>query len=212
MRIAMINLTKVNGPWTEEANAIPDLVKSLLILTFLSILTVLLQADLHIILQRLGLHIPGISGLVWISLMVAGKTKWPKGISGTYTAFALSMATLLMPTAGMGMMAGGAWSSTFLRYGISGLALDVLWPLTGNLLVWSPVYVMKVMGITALSHVGKGLFVLLSCSLSGSRFPCNPILLILLHLAFGAGAGIIGYRYGTRVPGGLWPGGKSQVF
>ncbi len=191
MKTAMVNLTKINRLSTNDAEVMPDFVKPLLILTLLSILAVLIQADLRIVLQRLGLHIPGISGLVWIPILVAGKRKWPKGISGTYMAFVFSIVMSLM---GYGVnigMAGWGIGGLFLKYGIPGAILDGLWPFTEKFLTTSSIYFLAVIGISALAHTGKVLFMLLSCYLLNKILPCGLVMLVSLHLIFGAIGGAI---------------------
>ncbi len=191
MRNESGSLVRVNVRLADDFCAMPDFTKPLLILTVFSVISALIQVDLHSLLHKTGLHIPGISGLIWMPLMVMGKMKWPKGASASYVALVLSATNVLaMPATGMGMGWGGL-AVIFLRYGVSGIILDVFWPFTMKCLPRSPAYLFMSVGITALSHVGKAAFVLLSCGLSRASLPADTLPLIVLHLVFGACAGAI---------------------
>jgi len=185
-----IGSNEIDGRWTDNVNTIPDLIKPLLFLTFFSVLAVFIQVDLHIVLQGLRLHIPGISGLLWIPLIVAAKVRWPRGISGTYMAFASSIAISLMGYRidfGIADCLGGL----FLKYGVPGIILDGLWPFAEKFLSCSSIYLVSVIGISALAHTGKALFMLLSCCLFNKILPCGLVMLVSLHFIFGAMGGAI---------------------
>ena len=165
-------------------------------LTALSGLLVLVHLGAGAILRQSGLHIPGISGLIWMPLLIIGKVRWSTRISGSYMAFASSAVVfLVMPKIGLGM--AGPWMAPFLRYGIPGLALDILWPVAERLSGKYLAYLIAATGTGALSHTSKVLFVLLSCYSLGRSLPCNLTMLAMLHFAFGAGGGFIGILLGS---------------
>ncbi|GEM_PF-2181657 len=162
------------------------------VFTVLAILSVLVQAGLRLWLHRVGLHIPGISALVWMPLMVAGKLGRPRGLSASSMALVLSAADMLaMPLSGPSAATWGVFTAALLKYGISGLILDALWPFVSMIRPGSPAYLFAVAGATALALAGKALFVLASCALPGIPLPDSKLHIVVLHAAFGACAGLV---------------------
>ncbi|RLC71035.1 MAG: hypothetical protein DRI26_05955 [Chloroflexi bacterium] len=181
----------------EQSILTNETLRKYLFLTALSGLLVIIHIGTGIVIRKLGLHLPGISGLIWMPLLVMGKKRWRTRISGTYMASVSSAVVLsVTPMLGIGGM-GGAWIAPFLRYGIPGAALDVFWPLAERLSGRFSAYLIAAATVAALSHAGKAFFVLVSCYLRGKGLPADPLMLFLLHFAFGAAGGVMGTMMGA---------------
>lgn len=179
-----------------NARTTDEILKTYLFLTVLSGMLVLIHISTSIVLRRSGFHIPGISGITWIPLLVIGKVKWRAKISGIYMA-SISTAAVLMITPMFGIkMIGGVWILPFLRYGIPGALLDLFWPFVERFSNKPPVYVVAATAIAALSHTGKAFFVLITRYFPGQHIHYGLSVLVLSHLAFGIIGGVIGVMIG----------------
>ncbi len=176
----------------ERSCTIPGSLRTFSILAALAVLSALLQAGLRLWLHRAGLHVPGISALAWMPLMVAGKAKRPRGMSASGMALVLGAAdALVMPVFGPGSATWSLLAATPLKYGASALILDLSWPIVSKIRPGSLAYPFAVSGTAALALAGKALFVPFSCALSGIPLPAGRSHIVALHLAFGACAGLV---------------------
>ncbi len=179
-----------------SVRAADEILRTYLFLTLLSGLLVLIHISTSVLLRRYGLHVPGISGLTWIPLLVIGKVKWRAKISGIYMASVSSAAVLLItPILGFKVM-GGIWILPFLRYGIPGVLLDLFWPFVEKFSNKPSVYMITATTIAALSHTGKAFFVLITRYFPGQHIHYGLIVLVLSHFAFGIIGGVIGVMIG----------------
>ena len=197
----------LNQAVAQESTLSPakEVLRTYLSLTALSLSVVVLHFAVGIITRRLGLHIPGLSGIVWMPLLVIGKMRWRTRISATYMAAVSSILVLwLAPIAGLGKI-GGMWLFPFLRYGIPGIALDVLWPFVG-IFAGKPLSYFAVGAlITGLAHTCKAIFVMLTWHLGFGQYVLNHFtlgMIVLLHFGLGVAGGaigaLIGYPYATN--------------
>ena len=176
-----------------------EMLRVYLSLTAFSALLVFIHIATEVIIKNLGLHIPGLSGITWMPLLLIGKIKYRTKISATYMA-AVSSALVLWvtPMIGVGKI-GGMWLLPFLRYGIPGAVLDILWPFTEKFLNKSFIYPFTIVLVTALAHTCKVPFSILTWHFGFGHYVSTHFTLatiILLYFVLGAAGGVIGSLIG----------------
>ncbi len=176
-----------------------EVLQTYLSLTALSALVVVLHIAVGIMTRQLGLHIPGLSGIIWMPLLVIGKMKWRTKISATYMAAVSSILVLwLAPMAGLGKI-GGMGLFPFLRYGIPGIALDVLWPFVKKFSDRPLSYFGMSVLAAGLAHTCKAAFVIITWHFGFGQYVLNHFtlaIIIILHFGLGVAGGAIGSLIG----------------
>ncbi len=144
---------------------------------------------------RLNLHVPGSSGLVWIAVMVVGRTVVPRRLAGTWLGTVAGALAVFLGEGREGPL-------VFLKYFLPGVTLDLLF-----LTPWGrrdPVPLAVAGGLFgALAHLTK----LLASYIAGRIIGVPQFFLTLgllpsavSHAVFGCLGGYLGVVIGSRFP------------